>query len=171
MLQNVIKKVFGTRSNREMKQLIPLVDQINQLAENLVSRSDEDLRARTEELKASVVVARESAEKKAANEISDKDEANKFILTAEHEKLEEILPEAFAMVKETCRRMCGTSWKVVGRELDWEMVPYDVQVLGGVILHRGNVAEMKTGEGKTLSGLHFRFISMHSPAAGFTSLR
>ncbi|MDP6339326.1 MAG: preprotein translocase subunit SecA [Candidatus Marinimicrobia bacterium] len=150
MLQNVIKKVFGTRSNREMKQLIPLVDQINQLAENLVSRSDEDLRARTEELKASVVVARESAEKKAANEISDKDEANKFILTAEHEKLEEILPEAFAMVKETCRRMCGTSWKVVGRELDWEMVPYDVQVLGGVILHRGNVAEMKTGEGKTL---------------------
>ena len=54
------------------------------------------------------------------------------------------------MVKETCRRMCGSSWKVVGRELKWEMIPYDVQIIGGIILHRGNVAEMKTGEGKTL---------------------
>ena len=54
------------------------------------------------------------------------------------------------MVKETCRRMCGSSWNVVGRELSWDMVPYDVQIIGGIILHRGNVAEMKTGEGKTL---------------------
>ncbi len=150
MIQNVIKKVFGTRSDREMKQLMPMVDQINQLAEGLGAKSEDELKARTEELKASVISAREAAEVKAAKDISDKDEAKKFILRAEHEKLEEILPEAFAMVKETCRRMCGTSWKVVGRDLSWEMVPYDVQILGGIILHRGNVAEMKTGEGKTL---------------------
>ena len=150
MIQNLVKKVFGSRSDREMKQLMPMVDQINQLAENLFSKSDNELKARTQELKATVIAAREVAEEKAADEISDKDEAKKFILKAEHDQLEEILPEAFAMVKETCRRMCGSNWKVVGRELNWEMVPYDVQILGGIILHRGNVAEMKTGEGKTL---------------------
>ena len=49
-----------------------------------------------------------------------------------------------------CKRLCGKSWSVVGRETKWEMIPYDVQIIGGIILHRGNVAEMKTGEGKTL---------------------
>ena len=150
MIQNLIKKVFGSRSDREMKGLLPLVDEVNQFAESLTSKSDGELRERTQELKASIREIRIIAEEKAAKEINDKDEANKFILLAEHDKLEEILPEAFAMVKETCRRMCGTSWKVVGRELSWEMVPFDVQIMGGIILHRGNVTEMKTGEGKTL---------------------
>ena len=150
MIQNLIKKVFGSRSDREMKELLPLVDEVNQFAESLTSKSDGELRERTQELKASIREIRIIAEEKAAKEINDKDEANKFILLAEHDKLEEILPEAFAMVKETCRRMCGTSWKVVGRELSWEMVPFDVQIMGGIILHRGNVTEMKTGEGKTL---------------------
>jgi preprotein translocase subunit SecA len=150
MIQNLIKKVFGSRSDREMKPLLPLVDEVNQFAESLTSKSDDELRERTQELKASIREIRIIAEEKAAKEINDKNEAHKFILLAEHDKLEEILPEAFAMVKETCRRMCGTSWKVVGRELSWEMVPFDVQIMGGIILHRGNVTEMKTGEGKTL---------------------
>jgi preprotein translocase subunit SecA len=150
MINSLIKKVFGSRSDREMKQLQPMVDEVNQFAEGLLSKSNDDLRARTEELKSSVIAAREEAEATASKTITDKDEISKFILLAEHGRLEEILPEAFAMVKETCKRMCGTSWKVVGRDLSWEMVPYDVQILGGVILHRGNVAEMKTGEGKTL---------------------
>ena len=150
MIQNLIKKVFGSRSDREMKPLLPLVDEVNQFAESLTSKSDDELRERTQELKASIREIRIISEEKAAKEINDKDEAHKFILLAEHDKLEEILPEAFAMVKETCRRMCGTSWKVVGRELSWEMVPFDVQIMGGIILHRGNVTEMKTGEGKTL---------------------
>ena len=150
MIQNLIKKVFGSRSDREMKPLLPLVDEVNQFAESLTLKSDDELRERTQELKASIREIRIIAEEKAAKEINDKNEAHKFILLAEHDKLEEILPEAFAMVKETCRRMCGTSWKVVGRELSWEMVPFDVQIMGGIILHRGNVTEMKTGEGKTL---------------------
>jgi preprotein translocase subunit SecA len=58
--------------------------------------------------------------------------------------------EAFAIVKETCRRLCGSSWRVSGQELDWEMTPYDVQLLGAITLHSGKVSEMKTGEGKTL---------------------
>lgn len=64
--------------------------------------------------------------------------------------LEDILPEAFAVVKESCRRMKGQTWVAGGQEIVWDMVPYDVQLLGGVAIHRGKIAEMKTGEGKTL---------------------
>ena len=150
MIQSFVKKVFGSRSDREIKQLYPLVDQINQLAKEMTDISDEKMIERSNTLKESVIASRKAAKARADSNISDKDEATKSILMAEHEKLEEILPEAFAMVKETCRRMCGSSWPVVGRNLSWEMVPYDVQIIGGIILHRGNVAEMKTGEGKTL---------------------
>ena len=150
MIQNLVKKVFGSRSDREVKQLYPLVSEINKFAETLSDKSDEDLKARSIELRNEIISAVKEAKEAAKKDINDKEEAKKFILLAEHSKLEEILPEAFAMVKETCRRMCGSSWKVVGRELKWEMIPYDVQIIGGIILHRGNVAEMKTGEGKTL---------------------
>ena len=150
MIMGLIGKIFGTKSDREIKLLYPLVDQINQIFEELKDKSDDELKQRTAELKNDIAVSRKEAEEKAKEQISDKDEAKKFVLLAEHQKLDSILPEAFAMVKETCRRMCGSSWKVVGRELGWEMIPYDVQIIGGIILHRGNVAEMKTGEGKTL---------------------
>ena len=150
MIQNLVKKVFGSRSDREVKQLYPLLNEINIFADKLLDKSDEELKNRSIELRTEILSAVEEAKEKAKKEISDKDEAKKFILLAEHNKLEQVLPEAFAMVKETCRRMCGSSWKVVGRELKWEMIPYDVQIIGGIILHRGNVAEMKTGEGKTL---------------------
>ena len=150
MISNLINSVFGSRSDREIKLLYPIVDEINQLAEKLKNKSDEELKQRTIELMDDIQSSREEAESKARDEISDKDEAKNFILRSEQKKLDSILPEAFSMVKETCRRMCGSSWKVVGRELSWDMVPYDVQIIGGIILHRGNVAEMKTGEGKTL---------------------
>ena len=150
MIMSLISKIFGTRSDREIKKLFPLVEEINQLSDQLKDKSDDELKQRTSELKKDIIASRKKAEEKAKDQISDKDEAKKFVLLAEQQKLDSILPEAFAMVKETCRRMCGSSWSVVGRELSWEMVPYDVQIIGGIILHRGNVAEMKTGEGKTL---------------------
>ena len=150
MIMSFISKIFGTRSDREIKKLYPLVEEINQLSVQLKDKSDDELKKRTNELKKDIIASRKEAEEKVKGEISDKDEAKKFVLLAEQQKLDSILPEAFAMVKETCRRMCGSSWSVVGRELSWEMVPYDVQIIGGIILHRGNVAEMKTGEGKTL---------------------
>jgi preprotein translocase subunit SecA len=71
-------------------------------------------------------------------------------LDAAEDVLEEILPEAFAVVKETCRRLKGQQWTAGGATITWDMVPYDVQLIGGIVLHRGRVAEMKTGEGKTL---------------------
>ena len=71
-------------------------------------------------------------------------------LAAEREALEELLPEAFAAVKEACRRLVGREWPVVGIPIRWDMIPYDVQLIGGVMLHEGKIAEMATGEGKTL---------------------
>ena len=65
----------------------------------------------------------------------------------------ELLPEAFAVVKETCRRMLGETWVAGGSRVEWDMVPYDVQLLGAIVLHQGRIAEMKTGEGKTLSAV------------------
>ena len=64
--------------------------------------------------------------------------------------LDELLPEAFAVVKSTCERLVGKSWTVAGNKITWEMIPYDVQLIGGVVLHQGKIAEMATGEGKTL---------------------
>ncbi|PSQ97737.1 MAG: preprotein translocase subunit SecA [Bacteroidetes bacterium SW_9_63_38] len=83
----------------------------------------------------------------------------------EHDELEEewqdtvedilwdLLPEAFAVIKETCRRMLGETWTAGGSKVEWEMVPYDVQLLGAVVLHQGRIGEMKTGEGKTLAAV------------------
>ncbi len=150
MIQKLVKKIFGTRSDREIRQLFPLVDEINKLTESLKNKSDQELKDRSQELRAELIEDSSKAREFASKEFSGKSEQAKYVLEQEHKKLEAILPEAFAMVKETCTRMCGSSWSVVGRELSWEMVPYDVQIVGGVILHRGNVAEMKTGEGKTL---------------------
>ena len=65
-------------------------------------------------------------------------------------ELNAILPEAFAVMKETCRRMVGETWRAGGSVIEWDMIPYDVQLLGGIVLHQGRIAEMKTGEGKTL---------------------
>ena len=74
-------------------------------------------------------------------------------IDAVEDVLDEILPEAFGVFKETCRRFLGKTWVAGGSEVTWEMVPFDVQLLGGVVLHRGQVAEMKTGEGKTLTSV------------------
>ena len=74
-------------------------------------------------------------------------------LDAVEDVLDDILPEAFAVIKETCRRFVGQTWEAGGSEVEWNMVPFDVQLLGGAVLHQGSVAEMKTGEGKTLTSV------------------
>jgi len=150
MLQTILTKVFGTKSDRDTKALIPIVDEINMINKTLRSKSDDDLIKRTGELKLEVASARGVAQKYAKEKISDNEEADQYVLNAEHKKLDEILPEAFAIVKEACRRTMGKSWRIMGQEISWEMIPYDVQILGGIVLHSGKVTEMKTGEGKTL---------------------
>jgi preprotein translocase subunit SecA len=125
-----LKKIFGSRNERAVKKFWPLVRQINELEAGLQKISDDELRAKT------------AAWKEELSKISDKDE-----LAA---KLNEILPEAFAVVKNACRRLYGQEISVRGQPLKWEMIPFDVQLIGGMGLHKGKIAEMATGEGKTL---------------------
>jgi preprotein translocase subunit SecA len=130
MISYIVKKFIGSKNEREIRRLQPMVKQINDFEAGLQNASDDDLRKKTADWKARL------------SQIQDKDE-----LTA---ALNEILPEAFAVVKNTCRRLCGTDVIVRGHPLKWEMVPFDVQLIGGICLHTGRIAEMATGEGKTL---------------------
>ena len=120
----LLKAIFGTRNERETKRLQPLIDKINAFERAYQALSDDQLKAKTYEFKQRV---------------------------AKGESLDSILPEAFATVKNACRRLCGTSREVCDHELTWDMIPFDVQLIGGIVLHQGKIAEMQTGEGKTLS--------------------
>ena len=145
----ILAKFFGTKSDREMKKLLPTLDKINQLYETFFSKTDDDLVTRTEELKEFVINQR-SEKAQSLHADMDRQEREAEILKAEQGALDFIMVEAFAIVKETCRRICGSSWRISGQETLWEMVPYDVQLMGAITLHSGKVSEMKTGEGKTL---------------------
>jgi len=123
-------KIFGTKYERDLKKLRPVVEEINAAGEGLSSLSEEQIRAKTDEFRARLA------------EIEDREERERV--------LREMLPEAFALVKEVCRRLVGRTWTVVGQKIEWNMVPYDVQLMGAVVLHEGKIAEMATGEGKTL---------------------
>ena len=145
----ILSKIFGTKSEREIKKLSTEVDKINQSYELFVNKSEEDLIVKTNELRNYVMRNRREAKESVEN-ITDKKTRNEIILKAEKDALNTIMIEAFSIVKVVCKRMCGKKWTVSGQEVTWNMIPYDVQILGAIILHKGKVAEMKTGEGKTL---------------------
>jgi preprotein translocase subunit SecA len=130
MIGFIIKKIIGSKNEREVRRLQPLVAKINAFEAELQGKPDDYLRQKTAEWK------------ERCKAIQDNDELKKA--------LDEILPEAFAVVKNTCRRLFGTDVTVRGHPLKWEMVPFDVQLIGGFALHSGRIAEMATGEGKTL---------------------
>ncbi|MCX7876543.1 MAG: preprotein translocase subunit SecA [Melioribacteraceae bacterium] len=166
MLSNLLKKIFGDKNEKAMKDLWPLVDIINQEYEKLKNLSDDELRKKTQEFKTHISEATKELTdqinelKIKLQSIKDADEKHKIHeqieelddeLTEKYEEvLNEILPEAFAVVKDTCRRLVGKSWEVAGTKITWDMIPYDVQLIGGIVLHQGKIAEMATGEGKTL---------------------
>jgi len=120
----IAKKIFGSRNARIVKKLWPLVAEVNKLEQALHSLSDDELRAKTDELRARVQTQGES--------------------------LDAVMLEAYAIVKNACRRLVGRDLPVCGEFWRWEMIPFDVQVLGAIVLHRGGITEMATGEGKTL---------------------
>jgi preprotein translocase subunit SecA len=130
MIGWLIKKFFGSKNEREVKRLRPLVDKINAFEANLQKLPDDALRQKT------------AAWKEELSKIEDNEQLAV--------RLDEILPEAFAVVKNACRRLCGTEIVVREHPLKWEMIPFDVQLIGGYALHSGRISEMATGEGKTL---------------------
>ncbi len=166
MLESLFKKIFGDKNEKAAKELWPIVDEINAEFEKLKDLTDDELRGKTAEFKQRIQDATQDirtpldelkAKLQDVNATEDKhaiyDEIEKYEqeLTDKYEEiLDEILPEGFAVVKETCRRLVGKSWEAAGNKITWDMVPYDVQLLGGIVLHQGKIAEMATGEGKTL---------------------
>jgi preprotein translocase subunit SecA len=166
MIKKLMTVVLGTRHEREVKRLQPLLSAIHREEERLRALSDDELRGQTERFRAQLgertgTVQAELEEVRAAKHgcadpverdrlegrFNELEVAWKKALAA---ALDELLPEAFATVREACRRLVGTPVMVTGHELTWDMVPYDVQLIGGIVLHQGRIAEMATGEGKTL---------------------
>ncbi len=150
LITNVISKVFGSKHDRDRRAAEPIVAEINSIYETLKDRSDEQLVERTEHFKKELAELKAEVNREAEESGWDKEFYRKRYREEIDGYLNEILPEAFALVKETCRRLCGKSWEVVGIETTWEMIPYDVQLVGGIALHQGKIAEMATGECKTL---------------------
>jgi len=194
----ILKKILPSKKDRDIKEMWPLVDQINEEYEKLHDITDDELRQKTEDFKAfiredlsEIQAEIDDLHKRVAetDDIDEKEQLFKDIDQLEtdiNEQLEEtlinILPEAFAVVKETARRLTENkelrvtatdwdrqmadmhehvaienemavwknSWMVADTPVEWKMVHYDVQLMGGIVLHKGKIAEMATGEGKTL---------------------
>lgn len=203
MLDSLVKgisKVFGNKADRDVKKLYPIVDEVAEHYDKLSALSNDELRAKTAEFKnrvndylaeidSEISRLKKEIEDAEIHEVHKKEAAYGEIDKLEEqrdEKLEEILdelmPEAFAVVKETARRFTendkltatatefdrdlaatkehinilgndvqyDTVWDAAGVEVEWNMIHYDVQLIGGTVLHKGKIAEMATGEGKTL---------------------
>ncbi len=119
-----LNTLLGDPQKKDLKRIGKIVEKINWLEEEFQKNlSDEDISKKTAEFKERI---------------------------QKGEELDAILPEAYALLKNACRRLQGKHWPVRGFDYAWDMVPFDVQLIGGVVLHEGRIAEMKTGEGKTL---------------------
>ena len=123
MISKIFKSLAGRHYRKYIKKVTPVVGQINEIEEGYRKLSDEALKAKTGEFKSRC---------------------------AEGETLDELLPEAFAAVKNTARRLMGETITVCDHEMQWDMIPFDVQLIGGISLHDKKISEMATGEGKTL---------------------
>ncbi len=144
-----LTKIFGTKSDREIKKIFPVVQEINSIYDSLEGKNEDYLVQRTQELQKKVVEEISKKEQE-LDSLDDRKDIQKARRKIENSVLSEILPESFALVKYASRLLCGKSWDVVGQKIDWEMIPYDEQLIGGIVLHNGKISEMKTGEGKTL---------------------
>ena len=198
ILNNILKTFIGDKTKKDLKNINPLVTEIKSFENQLQVLSNDELRAKTGYFKKQIAIARGPfdekivtllEEVKATPDLDEKekiyqqvDEENEAARIVSEEILNQILPEAFAVVKETARRfkenenlevsasandreianlkpyvklkgdhaIWENSWDAAGKPITWDMVHYDVQLIGGIVLHQGKIAEMQTGEGKTL---------------------
>ncbi|MFN0156741.1 MAG: preprotein translocase subunit SecA [Bacteroidota bacterium] len=162
-----LRKLFGSKHERDVKIIRPIVDEINGFYEEYQKLSDDELRGKTsefrsriqEEVKETEEAIRQTREKLQESELAPADRERLHDELAGLQKqlddviadtLDDLLPEAFAVVKDACRRLVGQTVDLMGNKVIWDMVPFDVQLIGGAVLHQGKIAEMATGEGKTL---------------------
>ena len=166
MLKQLVTRVLGTRFDRELKRIQPIVDAIHRHEERLRGLGEAEVQAQTEKFRGVIaertgpLTAEVERLRQAKHDCPDAEErlrldadlgkAEAALRDALQQVLDDILPEAFATVREACRRLVGSAVVVTEHTLVWDMVPYDVQLIGGIVLHQGKIAEMATGEGKTL---------------------
>ena len=198
-LTKLLKSLFGDKSTRDMKLIQPFVEKVKSVSPNIENLDNDALRARTQEIRKNIQES-VTAQRKQIDDLKAKiedtpideradifaqiDKIEKEILDIFEDKLNEVMPEVFAIVKETAKRFATNEetvvtatefdrnlaadprkdfitidgdkaiyhnhWTAGGNDLKWEMIHYDVQLFGGVVLHQGKIAEMATGEGKTL---------------------
>ena len=198
-LTKLLKSLFGDKSTRDMKLIQPFVEKVKSMSPNIENLDNDALRARTQEIRKNIQES-VTAQRKQIDDLKAKiedtpideradifaqiDKIEKEILDIFEDKLNEVMPEVFAIVKETAKRFATNEetvvtatefdrnlaadprkdfitidgdkaiyhnhWTAGGNDLKWEMIHYDVQLFGGVVLHQGKIAEMATGEGKTL---------------------
>jgi preprotein translocase subunit SecA len=163
---NFLSKLFPSKHEKDVRELVPYIDQINAFDDEFQKLSDEELIQKTQQYKDKIKTETQELENKIA-ELNDKlktdithterqdiyaelNDLDKELQDLTESILLEILPEAFAVVKDTCRRLVGREWLAAGQRVRWDMVPFDVQLIGGIVLHQGKISEMATGEGKTL---------------------
>jgi len=171
-ISKALTSIFGTKSERDLKKLWPVVEEINSYEDDMKVLSDDELKQKTESFR-DLIKERTKEVSEQIEEIKEKMDSNDESISLEDRRefsdrlseleqewldiledtLDEILPEAYAVLKDTCRRFVGKKWKVAGNEIEWDMIPYDVQLIGAVSMHRSSIAEMKTGEGKTLAAI------------------
>lgn len=197
-LNSFLKKVFGNKSTRDLKEIQPIVDRIKALGPEMAALDNDALRQKITDVRADIkaaIASDEEAIAKTREEVeslpidkrqplwNDIDRHEKNILDTLEKKLDEHLPVVFAAIRETAARFAANEqvvvtatqmdrdlaaqgrdfvsidgdkavylnhWKAGGNEITWDMVHYDVQLIGGIVLHQGKIAEMATGEGKTL---------------------
>jgi preprotein translocase subunit SecA len=123
MIQRILNAISGDYNQKQINKIMPLVREINHLANEYEILTNDQIREKVIEFRQRFTAG---------------------------ESLDALLPEVFAIVKQACKRLGGTSMEVKGQTLTRDMIPYDSQLIGGIILHQGKIAEMKTGEGKTL---------------------
>jgi preprotein translocase subunit SecA len=166
MIKQVVTGFLGTKFERDVRKIQPIVDQIHVHEERLKDISEDELVAQTEKFRAIIreqtqameeEIAQLKETKKRTEEASERErmairmeQLEQELQEATQQLLDDLLPEAYATVREACRRLLGRDIEVRGHETQWDMVPYDVQLIGGIVLHQGKIAEMATGEGKTL---------------------
>jgi preprotein translocase subunit SecA len=164
----ILRKLFGSKHEKDVRALLPVIEEINGHFEKLKELSDTALQEKTAAFRAQIQAIVKETEDEIAGlrrELgNDMDAASREKMLDDiaalekerdaitKEELDTILPEAFAVVKEACRRLKEREWTfdLLGHPAVWDMVPFDVQLVGGIVLHQGKISEMATGEGKTL---------------------
>ena len=150
IISKVVKGIFGDKPSKDRKLIWPIVESINKFQESLISKTDEELKEQYSNLKIELSNLIKSKKEELTSKSINDDEIDDRLYDIEKTFLDDKMIEVFAIVKESAKRLVGSTFSVMGQAMTWDMVHYDAQLMGGIVLHQGKISEMKTGEGKTL---------------------